>query len=116
MKKVSEKIVITWVIVGVLGGAILGSLYGTIRVLYFEQSETGRYAVYERCIQDRQLSGSDGPEYACDQYEDTAVPLGKRLKNQMWHYALIWGLIGFGPGAIIGSSIWQKRVEKSRWE
>ena len=100
---------------GMVLGGLIGGLYGTLNVVFFEQTESGRYASYEECVKEICYADSDGANCNCKNYQTVAVPLGKRIKDQALYYAFIWGLIGFGPGAVIGNNRWNKKQKQTKF-
>lgn len=107
---------------GVVGGALFGALYAGTHVLLFEQSESGRYAVYQKCVDAICYVGhgdQTGGDCNCKSYEEVAVPLGQRIVEQSKYYAFLWGAIGFAPGLIMGNFLWnrkRKKEEFAKWD
>ena len=88
--------------------AITGAVFGVVKVSIFEQSPSGRYAVYKEC--DDKFAVPDEP---CDIYKTSEDSLGNRIKDQAKFYALIFGGVGIAAGMIYGDSKWRKKqIEK----
>lgn len=106
-----------FVILGVLAGYLSGAIYATTYILYYEQSPDGKEAIYEKCTNEICYGdGEQGANCHCKGYEKVSVPLGERIKDQIEYYGFLWGMIGFGPGALLGYFLWMEKKRKEKYE
>ena len=76
--------------------AIIGWIFGIVKVSLFEQSPSGRYSVYQECDTENAT-----PQEPCDVYETKVDTLGKRQMDQARFYAFIFAFGGIGGGALV---------------
>lgn len=98
-----------YMLIGIVVFSIIGASFGLAKVSFFEQSPSGRYAVYEACDDEY---ASYAPDEPCDVFKMSVTPLGKRLKDQAKFYAIIFGGIGVGFGIIYGDYRWNNKKRK----
>lgn len=94
-----------WIFSCMIIFVILGGTIGVLKVSFFEQSPSGRYAVHQECDSDNAMS--DEP---CDVFNTEVSTLGQRQADQARLYALVFGFAGIGAGAFISEM--RKKNEK----
>ncbi len=110
---------IKWLVFGIAICAAVGALIATIQVVYFEQTESGRYSVHEVCktwneaciraCEDAQHDNPQNPpscDECCLETGTEVEPLGQRLKDLIFYYSVLGGGIGITVGLTIAD---QKR-------
>jgi len=112
-------LMIKWVSIGVILGAMIGSSMGAAIVTLFETRTDSSFAYYTKCIDfdsegakqfEEQYAGQDGikaPDF-CRKYGQGSEPVVSRLRTQMIWY----GLFGLSIGLIVGLIIGNDKSEK----
>ncbi len=97
-----------WIVIIIIIFSLIGFAFGILKVVLTEQTQSGRYAVYQICDPNYEPI----PDQPCDVHVEKVVPLGQRAINQAKFFALLFGI---GPGLAIGATIgdikWKKRKE-----
>lgn len=105
---------IKWLTISISVCALIGAIFATGKVLLFEQTPSGRYAVHNECVQwneacisgcqDAQYDNPQNPpscEECCIQHKDVVTPLGKRITDSVKTYAVLVGSVGIVVGLTI---------------
>ena len=118
---------IKWLIISLTICALIGALVAGIKVMFFEQTPSGRYAVYNECVewnedcvnncQEAQRENPQRPPSCgecCIQYKDVVSPLGKRISEVAKLYALYGGSIGIVIGLANAEEKKRKIIRKGK--
>lgn len=93
-----------WIFICMILFAVIGAIFGVLKVSFFEQSPSGRYAIHQECDTDNAT-----PDEPCDAFYTKVSTLGQRQADQTRFYAL---LFGFGPGIGVGAFVSEMRKKK----
>jgi hypothetical protein len=92
----------------------IGYLFAVIKVVYFEQTDSGQYAIHNECVywdepcirscEDAQFDNPRNPPSCaecCLRYKDQATPIGLRIRELGKRYGLVASSIGMVVGLTI---------------
>jgi len=110
-----------WLTICICACGLLGAFFAGLQVTLFEQTESGRYAVHNECVEWNedcvygcQQAQYDNPENppscneCCVRYKDVAEPLGKRIAE----VAKLYSVLGGSLGIVIGLTIADEKRKK----
>lgn len=100
--------------ISILLCGLIGALIAGLKVLLFEQTKSGRYAVHQECVlwndscvrgcQDAAQENPQNPpscDGCCLRHDDVVESLGMRIATLAKMYGVFGGSIGLGVGLII---------------
>jgi len=99
---------VAWTGGGIIVCTLIAIGIATVQVLLFEKTESGRYAVYNQCIEvDKDCVNSCIPEQGddcncCLRRDNKVVPIGNRIEDLMIRYTFASILAGAFVGNVIG--------------
>jgi|GEM_PF-2238914 len=96
-----------WVLLFCLLGVVIGGFCGAIKVIYFEQTEGGFFAVHEECV-------SHYPNGDCKFKENVIDSSGDRVKELVKLGSFYGLMFGFTIGAFVSTG--KYNIKHREWE